>query len=533
MLEELSVRNLGILQSASVHVPGGLVVVTGETGTGKTLLVGALGLLAGENASRGSVGPDGDELSVAGRFVIDGVDVVVQRKVTTKGRSRAYLGGDISAARELGRTIGSRVDIVAQHEGFRLASATGALGFLDSTLPGEGQDARTAYAGAYRGWRALVSEREELGDDTRALERERDMVVFQAEEIAAAGFSIGDDADLQIRVDRLRNSEEIAGLFGAVDGFMHGEPGAVDLLSQATAAVTKLARLDTSAEPLVGQIEEAQTLVGEFAAELTRRAMDESEGDESLAVVEDRVALLGQLRRKYGDSLEDVLAFGKQATSRAAEITALMERSETLDDEIEAAFRDVVAAGTELSRLRRARAQEVTSGATAHLSELGFESPVVGFEIIEVPPTATGTDRVSLHFASHDSLTPEPIGRIASGGELSRLVLALRLAAGIDAADIVAFDEIDAGVGGTTARAMGARLQELAVGRQVFCVTHLPQVAAFADGHIVVEREGAVATARLLDEDERVDEIARMLSGLPDSASGHSHAAELLMSSQR
>ena len=533
MLEELSVRNLGILASTSVEVPTGLVVVTGETGAGKTLLIGALRLLAGENANRGSVGPNGDELSVAGRFVIADEDVVVQRKVTTKGRSRAYLGGEITAAGELGRTIGSRVDVVAQHEGFRLASAAGALAFLDSTLPAKGQKALTTYDAAYRTWRTLVAEREEMGDDTRALEREREMAIFQAEEIAASGFSVGEDADLQIRVERLRNAEEIVSLLGSIDEFIHGDPGVAGLLGETARSVAKLVRVDSTASPLVSQLEEMEALLGEFMADVTRRAMDDSDSDEVLAVVEDRIALLGQLRRKYGDSLEDVLAFGKQAASRVAEITELIARSETLDDDIAAALTTVVDAGDVLSRHRRARADQVAVGATRHLAELGFDGPTVRFNIEEVVPSASGTNRVGLLFASHESLAPEPIGRIASGGELSRLVLALRLAAGIDTADIVAFDEIDAGVGGTTARAMGARLQELATGRQVFCVTHLPQVAAFADGHIVVERTGAVATARVLDDAERVDEVARMLSGLPDSESGHSHAAELLASSQR
>jgi DNA repair protein RecN (Recombination protein N) len=533
MLEELSVRNLGILQSASFDVPGGLVVVTGETGTGKTLLMGALRLLAGENASRGAVGPGSDELTVSGRFVIDEVDVVVQRNVTTKGRSRAYLRGDISTASDLSRTIGTRVDIVAQHEGFRLATASGALTFLDGTLSAAASGTRRVYQQIYDTWRGLVDERERMGDDTRALEREREMAVFQAEEIAEAGFTVGEDADLQVRVDRLRNREEIADLLGAIDGVIQGDPGVVSLLGEAAKAVARLSRIDPSASPLVVQIEEAETLVSDFAATVTRRAIDDAEADEALSVVEARIALLGHLRRKYGDSLEDILAFGKQAAARAGEIADLISRSATLDDDIAEAFAAVEVAARDLSEARTARAEEISASATQHLSDLGFEEPVVRFAITEIPPTAMGADRVSLLFASHSSLTPAPISKIASGGELSRLVLALRLAAGIDAAEIVAFDEIDAGVGGSTAREMGARLQELASDRQVFCVTHLPQVAAFADAHIVVEREGAVATARVLSDDERVDAIAQMLSGLPESQSGHSHAAELLSSSQR
>ena len=533
MLEELSVKNLGILGQASIDIPSGFVVVTGETGAGKTLLLGALRLLAGENASRSGVGPQGDELSVTGRFLIDGVDVVVQRKVTTKGKSRAYLDGEIAAAGDLRRKIGERVEVVAQHDGFRLGSPTGARTFLDDALDPVQRSTLGTYAQKYATWRGLISTRAAIGEDLRSLEREHEMVAFQAQEIAAAGFSIGDDADLQIRVERLRNREEISELLNGIDIALNADQGAVSALADAGSLVRRLVKLDVSVAGMMRQVADIEESLAVLAGEIARHSADDVGDGDMLESVEMRIALLSNLRRKYGDSLEDVLAFGKQASMRRDELGEFIERSGTLDDEIEGALSDVGAAAADLTNVRIARAQQLAEATVGHLTALGFTDPSVAFTITSLPPAAHGADRVVLEFASHSSLTPSPIQKVASGGELSRLVLALRLAAGIESAAVVAFDEIDAGIGGLTARAMGSRLQELASGRQVFCVTHLPQVAAYADGHIFVERDGTVATARVLSPQERVDEIARMLSGMPESESGIRHAEELLASSVR
>jgi DNA repair protein RecN (Recombination protein N) len=188
----------------------------------------------------------------------------------------------------------------------------------------------------------------------------------------------------------------------------------------------------------------------------------------------------------------------------------------------------VKVAGAALIQQRRATGERVSAAAIGHLQDLGFSDPYVGFRIAEREPGPDGADRVVLEFASDRALVPGPVGKIASGGELSRLILALRLASGTSDASIIAFDEIDAGTGGTTALAMGAKLKDLAGGRQVFCVTHLPQVAAYAESHFVVRREGNTATVSKVEGDERLEELSRMLAGLPDSERGREHAAELL-----
>jgi DNA repair protein RecN (Recombination protein N) len=242
-----------------------------------------------------------------------------------------------------------------------------------------------------------------------------------------------------------------------------------------------------------------------------------------------RLADLADLRRKYGDTLDDVLTFGRQAASRAGEIGSLLQRAASLDDELAAAEEAVASVGERLGAARRSAAKLLAEGTAAHLRDLGFDDPVVAVDVQPADRAGPhGCDRVELRFASDASLPVGPVSRIASGGELSRLVLAIRLAGGIAEAPVLAFDEVDAGVGGATALAMGEKLARLAEGRQILVVTHLPQVAAFADTHLVVDRADGTATVRRLSGGDRVAELSRMLGGLPESLRGREHAEELI-----
>jgi DNA repair protein RecN (Recombination protein N) len=240
------------------------------------------------------------------------------------------------------------------------------------------------------------------------------------------------------------------------------------------------------------------------------------------------MAVIGDLRRKYGDTLSHVIGFGREVAARAETLESLLDRADSLTGEIEEARKRLAGNGEALTAARRRAAKSLAETAAGHLSELGFTEPLVRVLLEPASPGPGGCDRVSLRFASDAALEPGPVGRIASGGELSRLVLAINLAAGVADVPIVAFDEIDAGIGGSTALAMGRKLAALAGGRQVLVVTHLPQVAAFADSHFVVERTDTRARVRRVEGRERLAELTRMLGGLPDSERGQSHAAELL-----
>ncbi len=527
MLDELAVANLGVIREARLEPGPGLVVVTGETGAGKTLLLGALRLLGGGAAAADRVGPHGDEARVEGRFAADGEEVVLARRVVAGGRSRAYRDGEMVPAKVLAEATAGLVEMVGQHDAHALRSPAARRELVDGALDDGGRAVLAAYLAAWERLAELEAAQRELGGDLRARERERDLARYQADEIADAGFGAGDDEELQARARRLRNADALAGHLAAAAAAA-SDDGAAAGLAAATRELTAAARLDPALAPLASQAGELVALAAELSTDVARQAADLESDPAELATVEERLARLAALQRKYGATLDDVLAFAKAVAARAAEVDGLLERASGIDTELAAARAAVAAAGDDLAAARRGAGKRLGDAAVAHLRELGLRDPVVRVEVAPTEPGPHGADRVELAFASDAGLTPGPAAKTASGGELSRLVLALRLASGAGEAPVVAFDEVDAGVGGATALALGRKLARLAEGRQILCVTHLPQVAAFAATHYAVDRDGNVANVRLVDGADRVAELSRMLSGLPESERGREHAEELL-----
>lgn len=528
MLDELRVANLGIIAEAVVEPGSGFVVVTGETGAGKTLLLGAIRLLIGEKARRDQVGPAGSDLVVEGRFEVGGEDRVARRRVTAEGRSRAYLDGAMVPARTLTTEIGSTVELVAQHDAFRLASSDGVRNMVDGVLDREGRGLLADYGTAFAHLTGVRERQRLLGGDRRAVGRELDMVRFQVSEIASAGFTAGDDVDLHERAQRLRNTEAIAAELAAIREAVGGDLGARDRLALAAAAAGRLAGLDPETVGLSKQLNELAMLLDEVTGDIATRAADARRDPVDLDHVETRLATLANLQRKYGESLDEILAYGERAEVREAELTELIAEAETIDESLQKAETRVSEAGERLCDARRSAAERLATAAVGHLRDLGFADPVVAIDVTPGPAGPAGADRCALLFASDEALEMAPVHRIASGGELSRLVLALHLASGVADAPVVAFDEVDAGIGGTTALAMGRKLRDLAAEGQVLAVTHLPQVAAFAERHYVVRRSGVGAEVVRLEGAARLEELTRMLAGLSDSTTGREHAAELL-----
>ncbi len=529
MLDELAVNNLGLIEQARICPGRGLVVVSGETGTGKTLLLGALRLLLGADARSELVGPFGDETVVEGRFLVDGEEVVAGRRLPREGRSRAYLDGSIASGKILSDRLGNLVEIIGQHDQLFLTRQAEVRSMLDGLLDGPGLAARDGYRIAFERLGELSAARTALGGDNRALARELDLTRFQAEEIARAGFGTGEDENLERRAARLRHAETLIVHLGAATALAESGSEAVGGMVD---ELRRAARLDTGLDEYAAAAAGAAESLMELgrAIRLTSEAMVADPGE--LAEVEQRLTLLGELRRKYGPSLDDVLLFGKEASRRSDELIGLLSRADGIDAEYSAAEEEVSALGAKLSAARSRAGLILAEAAMGHLRELGMDDPVVEVVVVDDHPTASGADRVRLLFASDRRLQVGEVSKVASGGELSRLILSLRLAArtgsGQGDAAVLVFDEIDSGVGGATALAMGRKLGALAADCQVLCVTHLPQVAAFADTHFVVERNENRATVREIDGDQRISELSRMLAGLPESSRGREAAAELV-----
>jgi len=531
MLDEIVVHNLGLIQEAHVRLAEGLTVITGETGTGKTLMLGALRLLRGDKAGKGIIGPVSASCDVSGRLIEGDTETTIRRTVDAS-RSRAYIDGAAATAGTLSETLAGAVAIVGQHDQLTITTSTGVRTLIDRLLDEEGLRAAERYAQAWGAYRAVLGEADEIGGDLHSLERERDTLAFQIAEIDDAAIDPDTDGDLRQRVIRLRNADALT---GDIDRALHalGDDGAEAHLDAAIAALDGASKIDPEVRALSERLIDATSSLREATSDIAAFGTGLEADPSALESLEDRIALINGLMRKYGDSIEDIAVFRKQAEERHDRLTGLLDASADIEQRIEAAAAEVAGAGSDLTAARRRAATSMAVDATGHLRDLGFTSPVVAVDIEASEPNRHGCDTASVQWASTEGLTPQPVSAIASGGELSRLVLALTLASGSAEATVLAFDEIDTGIGGATALAMGQKLNALAAHRQVIVVSHLPQVAAFADEHIVVEREGADATVRRLDDEERLVELTRMLSGMSESVVGREHAAELVALARR
>ena len=380
MLDELSASNLGLIESASVRLGKGLTVLTGETGAGKTLMLGALRLLRGEPAPKGLIGPHGDDLDVSARFVDGGSEHVVRRSVSPS-RSKAYVDGAISTASALADTVGPRIAIVGQHDQHTITSAKGVRDLIDRLLDDEGRQAKDAFGTRWKAWVAVTDEAAALGTDHRALEREGEMLRFQVEEIKDANFAPGDEEHLRTVVSRLRSAEALA---EHVDTAMSalGDDGASMHISSALGAIRSAATLDASLQEVDDRINELVIVLGELLNDVGRYgSLLVSDADE-LGTTEARLADLGSLKRKYGDTIDDILTFRKDAEERSESLHRLLAAAEDIEDRMEAAQAELGVAGSALTEARTRAAGHLASEAAVHLADLGFSDPLIDVSIV-------------------------------------------------------------------------------------------------------------------------------------------------------
>ena len=525
MLLHLRVKNLGILADASLDPSPGLTVITGETGAGKTLLLGGLRLLLGEKPEQTLVGPAEDQTQVDALLDDNGAELGVTRVVPRNGNSRAHLEGNVVSATSLRERMENLVEIVSQHDQLNLRRPGQVLALIDESLDKEGRNALQAYHQTWEAYSDAIRRKDLLGGDEMTLARELDLVRHQSREIEAASLQPELDLALETEAMRLRNLEEIA-------EHLRTSMGLMERISEDTGEVVARVRKVLGLDPGAGSVAELAEGLAATVAEMGTRLREHLEGMESdpgrLEEVEARLTVIGDLKRKYGRTIDEVLAFARSARQREEELDRLLATAGDIDTELRQAESDLTAAGAELRRFRGTAAARIAEEAHRHLGDLALGTARVEIRLDRTDQGPSGGERPVIWFTSDQSLEPGPLGKVASGGELSRLVLAVRLATRTRGTTTLVFDEVDAGLGGTTALAMGEKLARLARNTQLLCVSHLPQVAAHGDAHYVVERNGSVATVRRVEGEERVTEVARMLAGLPESVAGHQAAAELL-----
>ena len=558
MIIDITISDLGVISQATLPLGPGLTVVTGETGAGKTMVVTALGLLLGARADSARVRQGSAATWVEGRFQINhgspvlervaelgaGVDegeLVLAREVQSEGRSRAVVGGRSAPVSALGELAEHLVVIHGQSDQIRLKSEVAQRQALDRFAGPDFSVLLEKYQASYHHLRDLEKRRDELQTSMDQRAREADELRQALEDIDAIVPEVGEDLRLQDTITRLGNTEDLRIAAALAKNALSVDEGSMDtkdvsvLLDEALRALERVVAFDPRLEPIRASLVEASFHITEVTGSLAGYLAGlESDGGLSLESAHQRLASINNLVRRYGPTLDDVLALQSSGSDRLLELDTDGETLATLIAEAAKAHGEATDLAKELTTLRTEQASRLASAVTAELAALAMPTATLH---VRVEPgenlSSHGVDKVSILLAAHPGAEPLPLGKGASGGELSRVMLALEVViAGADPVPTFVFDEVDAGVGGASALEIGRRLDALAQTAQVVVVTHLAQVAAFANNHlrVVKDTEGQVTTSSVavLEGEERVAELARMLGGMADSQTALSHARELI-----
>ncbi len=550
MLIELRIENYAVIESLAVRLSPGLNVLTGETGAGKSIIVGALSLLLGERASAESVRSGADRATVEGVFDVgeradirailqeQGLDaddglLILRREVAAEGRNRAWVNGGASTAGLVGELGGRLVDLHGQHEHQALLRPDAQRDILDAYAGQTGLVAEMAEAHAER-----VEAREALealDERRREIEQRADFLRFQLREIEDAAIEPGEEQALEEEGRRLEHAEDLARLAQHLNQALYeSETAVAEILGALRKELAELIRFDPSQEPTRELLATAYYNVEELGRRMADYASAVDHDPARLDEIQRRQDLLYRLKNKYGGTLESVLDTAARAREELDLLDgASFERKALERRERETAERVRDVAGR-LGEGRRRAGERLAAEVADILPGLGMED--ARFEVVLEPlpePGRHGAERVEYRVALNVGFDPRPLSRVASGGELSRIMLALKtILARVDAVPTLVFDEIDAGIGGRVGAQVGAKMRQVAGSHQVFAITHLPQIASRADHHLLVlkgETSGMTRTAlEELDGDERVRELARMLGGDPESETSLDHARELL-----
>ena len=558
MISDITITNLGVISEARLPLGPGLTVVTGETGAGKTMVVTALGLLLGDRADSARVRQGSAATWVEGRFTItadspvrdrvadigaalDDDELIVAREVLQEGRSRAVIGGRNAPVATLSDIAEHLVVIHGQSDQIRLKSESAQREALDRFAGAPLSELSGRYTEAYENYRELEKQLHVLQTESHARAAEAASLREALTDIEAVKPEPGEDARLAETIARLTNTEDLraAALHAknalASDSLAIEVRDAEGLIDEALKALERVVGVDATLEPIRQTLAEASYQVAEVSTSLAGYLAGlEGDGGLSLEASHERLASINQLLRRYGPTLDDVLELERTGSERLLELDRDGDTVEVLSAQADAALALAHQLADELSSLRKSAAETLGGAVTAELSALAMAT--ASFHV-RVTPTDTlgvhGRDQVALLLAAHPGAEPLPLGKGASGGELSRVMLALEVViAGTDPVPTFVFDEVDAGVGGASALEIGRRLDVLAQTSQVIVVTHLAQVAAFANNHlrVVKDTDGQVTTSsvQVLEGEERVTELARMLGGMADSQTALSHARELI-----
>ena len=562
-LSLLRIRDLAIIEHTELELGPGLNVITGETGAGKSILIAALTLVLGGRGKAGLVRTGASKAEVEALFDLgpapalrrmlaeEGIEaddeLVVRRVLLRTGRTRAYVGGQLTSARTLRRLARGLVDISSQHEHHTLVDARTHLDHLDAFA--DLQSARAVVATAHSALLATMAALRDAESGVRARAEREDLLRFQLGEYDTLAPEEGELDRLENDARRLRHAADLAQVAGDAEHALYGADNALAVrLARLTGQLEQGARHDTMLGELAARLDGARMEVEEVGRDLGRYLGGLAVDPQTLSRTEERMADLRRLVRKHGHTLEELLEWATQARAELAELGGGEARVEALVAATEQARSEARRLGLALSQARKQAATALSAAMTHELSTLGMGGaevlvevapldPSCGVAVADVQLTPRGIDRVEFMIAPNPGEAPRPLAQVASGGELSRALLALkRVLAGIGPVGMFVFDEVDTGVGGAIAEVIGQKLADIATHNQVLCITHSPQVAVYADHHLHVHKvqlHGRThSRVQVLDEVGHLDEISRMLGGIDVSAASRAAARELRLSAR-
>ncbi len=557
MLRELRIENLLLIERAELRLGEGLNAITGETGAGKTVLAHALDLLTGGRARPQIVRPGAEEAWVEGVFDLppdlrddpelaeiaerlpaDADEIVLGRRIGTSGRTSAFVAGRAATAADL-QALGARlIAFYGQHEHRKLTLASAQLEILDGFAGPDHLELRGRYRDAHATAVAAEAELAVLREREGSRERDLDLMRFELEEIEETAPEEAEEDELEAERGRLRHAEALraaaATALTAISGDGEDAGGARDALGVADSALDGVAGVDAELDALAERLRAVALELDDVGSD-ARSYLDAIEADpERQQAVEERLAAIDRLKRKHGGSVEAVLAHAEHCRAQIERLANAEERAAELDARVAEAQASRAGLAKDLSAGRRDAAGRLGERVAVELAELAMDGATLEAELEPHPDGfgPAGAETVELRIATNPGMPLSPLKDAASGGELSRIMLALSGLGSRDGGLTLVFDEIDAGVGGNTARAVGERLRDLAVGRQVICITHLPQVASLATTHFRIEKSAVAgattATVERVDGDRLVEEIVRMLGADSDDSAASTHARRLL-----
>ncbi|MCG3778510.1 MAG: DNA repair protein RecN [Nitrospira sp.] len=554
MLSELRIVNFALIEQLNLQFQSGFTVLTGETGAGKSLLIDAIALLIGGRASTDQIRSGEEEAQLEASFHLPDThplirhfrsqdligphdsELIIRRVLSRSGRHRVYVNGRLCSLRVLEELGGTLIDIHGQHEQQSLLASAKQGEALDAF--GRLDDLRGQYAQAYRSWKDLCAQLAELQREVVDRARIEDMLRFQAQEIAQACLLPDEEEELRNERQRLVHVYRLRELAHEAHGELQEDEQAVlTRLSRIGRALTELAQTDPAMADCEQAAMESSIQLKDLAGRLRDYAQQLEADPDRQALVEDRLELIQQLKKKYGGSIQAVLAMGTRVEDELALLDGRDERTAQLAARLEEEARHLRTLAQQLSKKRMDAAKRMARLVGAELAAVKMEQAVFQVTVLsdesETGLGPTGRDRVEFLLSSNSGEPPRPLGRVASGGELSRIMLALKtVLAEMDQVPVLVFDEVDTGVGGAVAAAMGTRLRKLGAFHQVFCITHLPQIASQAEHHLLVEKgqeaQRTSTLVRALMGMGQEEEIARMLGGLTITKKMRETAVELI-----